>query len=152
MTLPLGTAIIVCGLAVLGEALFMGRRGKAYMESLRQPSIAPPFWAWSVIGFAYYAACFVALYRVTARVPADCLALGLLLVVMVANTFWNYLYFRRHDLRLVFWYSVVYAILVVFLLGILWLTDRVAALGFVVYVAYLPYALTLFYRTWKLNP
>ena len=129
----------------------MGRSGRAYMESLRQPAIAPPFWAWSVIGLAYYAVCFIAFYRLMARVSISRAALGLLLMVMSANTFWNYFYFRRHNLRFVFWYSAAYSVLVVILIVAIFRADRVAALLFIAYAAYLPYALTLFYKTWKLN-
>ena len=96
-----------------------------------------------------YAACFFAVYRLSRHGAR--LALALLLVVMAANSFWNYLYFRRRDLRLVFQYSAVYAVVVVFLLVALLRADLPAALPFVLYAAYLPYALVLFYRTWKLN-
>jgi hypothetical protein len=77
--------------------------------------------------------------------------MALLLAVMTANTLWNYLYFRRHDLRFVFWYSVGYSALVVGLLLSLLRSDFGAAVGWIAYVAYLPYALWLFYKTWKLN-
>jgi tryptophan-rich sensory protein len=77
---------------------------------------------------------------------------ALLLAVMVANTLWNYFYFRQRDLRVVFWYSVGYSPLVFALLMSLLPTDFAAAIGWIVYVAYLPYALYVFYATWKLNP
>jgi hypothetical protein len=70
---------------------------------------------------------------------------------MAANTFWNYLYFRRRDFRLVFWYSVGYSILVAGLVCVLLYTDAAVAIAFGGYAAYLIYALALFYSGWKLN-
>lgn len=75
----------------------------------------------------------------------------MLIGLMAANTFWNFIYFRLRDLRLAFWYSAVYVLLAIALLVVLLKTDFVTALAFAAYVLYLPYALLLFYRTWKLN-
>jgi tryptophan-rich sensory protein len=152
---PLLFATAVCGLAVLGEALFMGKDGQKWMRSLRQPRFAPPILVWTLIGLGYYAICFFALYRLAARLKDEgalaFLPVALLLALMTANTCWNFVYFRRHDLRLAFWYSVGYVPLTVALVIALLRVDTTAAIGFIAYVAYLPYALWLFYKTWKLN-
>jgi tryptophan-rich sensory protein len=142
---------LVCAGAVIGEGLFMGRQGSRWMRGLRQPRLAPPAWLWGLIGLAYYGICYYALARILAARPIPLLCLVLLLTLLAANTFWNYIYFRRHDLRLVFWYSVGYAVLAVALLIALLRADVTAASVFGFYVIYLPYALVLFYRTWKLN-
>jgi tryptophan-rich sensory protein len=148
---PLLYAILACAIAAAGEGLFMGKDGSRFMNSLKQPAFALPLWAWSLIGVAYYAICFLAMYRLTSRPSPDRVSLGLLIGLMAANTFWNFIYFRLRDLRLAFWYSAVYVLLAVALLVVLLKTDFVTALAFAAYVLYLPYALLLFYRTWKLN-
>ena len=121
------------------------------MKSLRQPGFAPPLWLWTLIGLGYYVICFVAVYRLAASGHGFSLPMALLLAVMAANTFWNYLYFRKRDLRVVFWYSVSYTVFPVALLASLIQVDMISAIGFALYVLYLPYALWLFRATWKLN-
>jgi tryptophan-rich sensory protein len=144
-------AILACAVAVAGEAVFMGKDGRRFMKSLKQPSFALPLWGWSLIGGAYYAICFLAMFRLASRPRADRLSIGLLIALMATNTFWNYIYFRLRDLRLAFLFSVLYVPLAIALLVALLETDLVSAFAFGAYVLYLPYALLLFYRTWKLN-
>jgi tryptophan-rich sensory protein len=151
MILPVVVALSACVIAAIGEGLFMGREGPRYMKALQQPRYAPSSIGWSLIGIGYYVLCFFGLWRLTARPGEGGVSTGLLLLVMLANTFWNYVYFRMHDLRLAFWYSVAYACMFAVLIVTLFRTDRSVALGFCVYAAYLPYALLLGYQTWKLN-
>ena len=151
MNLPLIYAVGACVAAASAEALFMGKGGHAFMKSFRLPAFAPPAWGWALLGAGYYIICFIAMYRLTSRTTPSRLATDLLMIVMAANAFWNFVYFRLRDLRLTFWYSVGYACLVAVLLVALLRTDNIAAIVFAIYAAYLPYALALFYRIWKLN-
>ena len=121
------------------------------MKGLRQPRYAPSPVGWGVIGIAYYGLCFFGLWRLAARGGESSVSISLLLLVMLANTFWNYIYFRMHDLRLAFWYSVAYSCLFGILIVTLFRVDRNLAFAFCLYAAYLPYALLLGYQTWKLN-
>src|SRR5205823_14484029 len=123
-----------------------------FMKGLKYPRFAPPIWAWSLVGISYYGIFFVAMFRLTSLLPVNGFAVGLLVTVMAANSFWNYLYFRLRDLRKVFWYSVGYSVMVVVLLASLASIDKISAFGVGIYVAYLPYALALFYRMWQMNP
>jgi len=152
MNLPVVFALSAYVAAAIGEGLFMGRAGARYMKALQQPRHAPSSFGWSLIGVGYYVLCFFGLLRLTARPGESSVAVGLLLLVMLANTFWNYVYFRMHDLRLAFWYSIAYACIFAVLVVTLFRTDRSVALAFCVYAAYLPYALLLGYQTWRLNP
>jgi len=129
----------------------MGRKGGQFMRSLNQPSHAPPIWAWSLIGVAYYLICFFGLYRLLGRGVEGRLGLISLIVLMAANTVWNYIYFRLRNLKLAFWYSVGYSAFAGTVLLVLIEVDHRAALALATYVAYLPFALLLSYRTWKLN-
>jgi tryptophan-rich sensory protein len=151
MNIPIIYAVGSCLAGAVAEGVLMGKDGRRFMDSLKQPRCAPPLWTWSLIGAAYYSICGVAIYRLTSRTAPSLWAISLVGAVIAANALWNYIYFRRRDLRLVFWYSVVYALLVIALIAVLIPADPVAAAAFGFYAAYLPYALTLFYRTWKLN-
>jgi tryptophan-rich sensory protein len=137
----------------MAEALLMGRQGPAFLKSLKQPRWAPKMWVWPLIGLAYYAACFLGMYRMLKlRPPYWQLAVALILTVLAANAAWNHVFFRRHDLRLSFWYGIPYALLVAGLLLLLAIVDAWSAIAFGAYGAYLPYASWFSYQTWKLNP
>ena len=152
MLTPAAFASLMCAFAIVGEGLFMGRAGGKFMKSLKQPAFAPPSWAWAIVGIAYYTICFCVLFRLVTLASDRTAPLLLMILLMTANTLWNFVYFRLRRLSLVFWYSVAYSVLAVALLLVLIRHDRAAAFAFSIYVAYLPYALTIFYRTWKLNP
>ena len=110
-------------------------------------------WVWSLIGLAYYAACFLGMYRLLRfRPPYWQLACGLIVVVLAGNAAWNYIFFRRRDLRLSFCFLIPYALVVAVLIGTLFLLDARSAIAFAAYGGYLPYAAWFSYRTWKLNP
>lgn len=150
---PFLTAIIACAIAASAEGLFAGRDANKVIASYRQPGWAPPIWSWYIIGLAYYGACFLAVYRLmlldaSRRWPA----LGLVFAVMAANAVWNLLFFRLKDLRLSLWFNIPYSVLLGIMMWQLMAVDRRATLIFWVYVAYLPYAATLGYFWWKMNP
>lgn len=151
MNHPLLYAALVCAVAALGEGLFMGTEGAKFLRRLRQPRYSPPAWAWSLVGIAYYSICFFAIYRLTCCITANRVPLVLLLGLMAANTFWNFVFFRLRDLRAAFWYSIIYCVLAIALLMSLLGLDKSTLLAFSAYVAYLPYAVLISYRTWKLN-
>src|SRR5438270_9793176 len=113
MNIPIAYAVGSCAMAALAEGLFMGRSGKQFLDSLKQPPFAPPLWAWSVIGVVYYFICGLVMYRLAAQTQPNLWAISLLAAVLISNSFWNYIYFRRRDLRLAFWYSIAYAFLIV---------------------------------------
>jgi len=130
----------------------MGRQGPAFLKSLRQPRFAPKLWIWSLIGLAYYAACFFAMYRLLSLRPAHwSLALALILVVLTANAAWNYVFFRLRDLRASFWFLMPYAVVVATLIAVLAGADFYSAIAFAGYGGYLMYAAWFSYQTWKLN-
>jgi tryptophan-rich sensory protein len=79
------------------------------------PPFSPPFALWLVIGFLFYAMCFVILRHVFSMglvSPSQVFALVLTVVLLLANAFWSVLFFRWCDLRASFIAFVPYAILV----------------------------------------
>jgi tryptophan-rich sensory protein len=144
----------VCVVAMAGEAVLAGKCANATMRSLNRPSWALSTWAWYLIGLAYYAACFLTLYRVSRSDPANAmrsLSLALVIGVMTANVSWNFLFFRRRNFGISFWFFVPYALLVIALVSTLTQVDMLSAFAFCIYVLYLPYALIWTFRIWKLN-
>jgi tryptophan-rich sensory protein len=144
---------LLCVAAALGEALCAGKRPNATLRSLKLPSWAAPTPVWFLIGLAYYTACFLSLYRVSAAAGARLriLTLTLIVAVMATNAAWNFVFFRRHDWQMSFWYLLPYSALVVAMVYTLSRVDGLSALFFVVYLMYLPYAFAWTYRIWKLN-
>jgi tryptophan-rich sensory protein len=143
----------ICLAAVAAEALLSGD-ASAFLKSIKQPRWALPLPAWVAIGLLYYAACFFALARILAyglEQPAAAAAFSVLIVVMAANAAFNWLFFRRRDFRASCYYFLPYAVLVFALIALLGRIDASAAIAFVVYACYLPYALFWSYRVWKLN-
>jgi benzodiazapine receptor len=151
----LGFAIAVCVAGMAGEAALAGKDANAMMKALKQPAWALPTWAWYFIGFAYYAACFVTLYRLRNSgliIPMQSLALALVIAVMIANAAWNFIFFRRRNFGLSFWFFLPYTTLVMALIYTLSRIDSLSATIFAAYLMYLPYALAWSHSTWKLNP
>ncbi len=154
MTSGIGFAVAVCLAGMAAEAALAGRNPGAMLKSLKQPSWALPSWAWYLVGAAYYAACFVSLYRLkNASSAAEMRSLGLTLIiaVMTANTAWNFIFFRWKDFGLSFWFFLPYTALVLALVYTLSRIDLASATIFVIYLLYLPYALAWSHRTWRLN-
>ncbi|HSE50216.1 MAG TPA: TspO/MBR family protein [Terriglobales bacterium] len=147
---PAAVAFGICVAAAALEALLAGGNARARLAELRQPRWAAPGWAWAVIGVAYYAICGFALWRILqSPAPGRNLALGALVAVMALNCAWNYIFFRRRDLRLAFLYYVAYLPLVGFALWSAARVDAPAAWALSAYAAYLPYAIALGYRWWR---
>lgn len=78
-------------------------------------------------------------------------AFWLLLLLMALNAGWNWLFFRRRNLRAAALFYVPYCAIVAALAIVLFRADRIAGLVFAAYVLYLPYGIAWTYRIWKLN-
>lgn len=143
---------LVCVAAMVAEGLLAGTKANALLRSLKQPSWALPAPVWYLVGLAYYAACFVILYRLHQAGPViNSLAFWLLIAIMTANAAWNWLFFRRRDLRLAYLSYIPYGVLVAALLIVLFQKDQRAAIVFLFYAAYLPYTLAWMHQVTKLN-
>lgn len=118
------------------------------------PPYSPSFSLWILIGLIYYLICFVVLRRLLAANPftlTACAALALLIVVLVANSLWSILFFRRRDLRASFIAFIPYAVVVAALVFSLSRIYPFGAALFTCYCIYLLYAAWWGYRVWLLN-
>ena len=146
--------VIICAAAAVLEAALAGEGARQRLSQLRMPSYSPPFALWLVIGFLFYAMCFVILRHVlsTALVsPSEIFALVLTVVLLLANAFWSVLFFRWRDLRASFIAFVPYAVLVAALVILLAGSYPLGAILLSFYCIYLIYALRWGYLLWRLN-
>src|SRR5882724_12147888 len=153
MLSPTLLGVITCAAAaVLEGALAPGARQR--LAQLRMPPYSPPFALWLVIGFLFYAMCFVILRHMltTGLVShSQVFALVLTLVLLLANALWSVLFFRWRDLRASFIAFVPYAVLVAALIILLARTYPLGAILLSFFCIYLIYATRRGYHLCRLN-
>jgi tryptophan-rich sensory protein len=141
-------------MAALCEGIMSGMGIKARFAELRLPNSAPPLWAWSVLGGAYYVLFFFLLRSVLARpsIPLwTSVTLTLTAVLLIANASWNWIFFRKKDLWLSFLFFMPYLLLAFTLAGVLHRIRSPISGWYALYLAYLAYATWWGYRVWRLN-
>src|SRR5262249_11729066 len=102
MLSPTLLGVIICVAAAILEGALSGKGARQRLAQLRMPPYSPPFGLWLVIGFLFYAMCFVILRHLISTgpvSPSQVLALVLTVVLLLANAFWSVLFFRWRDLR-----------------------------------------------------
>lgn len=154
MLSPTVLGMIICAAAVVLEAVLAGKGARRRLAQLRMPPYSPPFALWLVIGFLFYAMCFVILRHVLSIglvSPSQVFALVLTIVLLLANALWSVLFFRWRDLRASFIAFVPYAVLVAVLVILLTRTYPLGAILLSVYCMYLIYATRWGYHLWRLN-
>ena len=154
MLSPTFLGVIICAAAAVLEGALAGKGARQRLAQLRMPSYSPPFALWLVIGFLFYAMCFVILRHVltTGLVsPTQVFAFVLTIVLLLANALWSVLFFRWRNLRASFIAFVPYTILVAALVILLGRTYPFGAILFSFYGIYLIYATRWGYHLWRLN-
>jgi len=127
---------------------------RARFAELQLPKGAPPLWAWSVIGGAYYVLFFFLLRSILARPSISfwtSVTLTLTAALLIANASWNWVFFRKKDLWLSFVLFVPYLLLALVLAGVLRQIREPLTGWYALYPAYLAYATWWAYRVWRLN-
>jgi tryptophan-rich sensory protein len=151
---PTFLGAIICVTAAILEGALAGEGARQRLAQLRMPPYSPPFALWLVIGFLFYAMCFVILRHVLSIgfvAPSQVFALVLTIVLLLANALWNVLFFRWRNLRASFIAFVPYAILVAALVIVLAETYPLGAILLSFYCIYLIYATRWGYHLWRLN-
>jgi len=145
---------LICVISAAAEALLAGSAVERFLQELKQPPWALSKGVWFWVGFAYYGAAFVILWRLLDLRQTGGFTLFpliLLMAMMTLNAAWNFVFFRRRDLRLSFLWFIPYSVVVLLLLWCLSKIDLLATGLLLTYSLYLPYALLWSYRIWKLN-
>jgi benzodiazapine receptor len=154
MLSPTVLGVIICAVAAVLEGVLVGKGVRQRLAQLRMPPYSPPFALWLVIGFLFYAMCFVILRHVLSMglvSPSQVFALVLTIVLLLANAFWSVLFFRWRDLRASFVAFVPYAVLVAVLVILLASRYPLGAILLSCYCIYLIYAGRCGYHAWRLN-
>jgi len=154
MLSPTVLGVIICASAAVLEGVLAGNGARQRLAQLRMPPYSPPFALWLVIGFLFYAMCFVILRHVLSiglASPSQVFALVLTVVLLLANAFWSVLFFRWCDLRASLIAFVPYTILVAALLILLGRTYPLGAILLSLYCIYLIYATRWGFHLWRLN-
>jgi tryptophan-rich sensory protein len=154
MLSPTVLGVIICVTAAILEGALAGTGARQRLAQLRMPPYSPPFALWLVIGFLFYAMCFVILRHVLSSglvSSSQVFALVLTVVLLLANAFWSVVFFRWRDLRASFIAFVPYALLVAALVILLARTDPLGAILLSFYCIYLIYATRWGYHLWRLN-
>src|SRR5215471_18933259 len=145
-------ALGLCIAAVVAETILAGKRPAHFLRSLGQPKWALPAAVWYLVGGAYYVLCFLSLYRLSSLgSPLRSPAFWLILILMVSNAGWNWLFFRQRNLRLAYLFFFPSSVLAIAVVAALLQVDRLFGMAFAIYLIYLPYALVWSFQVWRLN-
>ena len=146
-------SVAVCMSAAGLEGVCAGKNVKAYFAKLRWPPYSAPLWVWYTIGGVYYVTFFYILYRIIKLHGSELklATLALILIMMILNAAWNYLFFRAQNLFLAFVGGCLAPIFDITLFVCLLYLDKIAAWALVPYLLYRIYALWWGYGLWKVN-
>lgn len=144
----------ICLVAAVLEGLCAGKNVKAYFAKLKFPPYSAPLWVWYIIGGLYYVIFFFVIFRVLKHDTDSLLVqvtLTLILLMMVANALWNYLFFRAQKLFVSFVVASFSPVPDLALFILLIRLDKLAAWALVPYLLYRIYGVWWGYGFWKWN-
>ncbi len=146
-------ATLICAASALLEGFLAGRGVQSFFVTIRQPRYSLPLRVWYFIGVLYYVMCFVVLSRLFAQQASFGRdgALLLILLMMIVNALWNFVFFRLKDMFMSWIAGLPYGVLAILLFACLLSVDRPAAWVVLPYLVYLCYASIWGYRVWMLN-
>ncbi len=145
----------ICLVAATIEGAAAGKTPLRKLASIRQPRWALRTSGWVAIGLFYYVACFFAIGRLLSAGLTQSFAVAafaLLMILMLANCAWNWLFFQRADYAACYRFMFGYTAGVALYIAILYRVSPEAAIPFTFYAAYLLYAALWCRAVWKLNP
>ncbi len=146
-------ALVVFMVLVIGVGVLIGvsNTPDAWYEALQKPPFNPPNWVFGPVWLALYVLIAIAGWRVFQR-DALSLPLGLWAGQMLLNWIWSPVWFTAHQLWTAFAIIAVLLVVILAFIGVTWRRDRVAALLFVPYAAWVAFAATLNLSIAILNP
>jgi tryptophan-rich sensory protein len=147
-------SLAICALMAALEGAMAGSGVKQRFAELRLPAGSPTLPFWIAIGVFYYVVSFIVLYRLLLHGLTGSLTqipFALMLVIMTYNAGWNWLFFRRRDLKASFLSFIPYGVLIAALIASLLRVDLWAVAALSPYLGYLLYATWWGYRLWRLN-
>lgn len=124
-----------------------------FYAQLDRPGWAPPGWLFGPVWSALYLMMAVAAWRVgRTGAPAAVPALALYLAQLAVNALWSWLFFGWHLGAAAFACLVVLWLMIVATIALFGRRDRLAALLFLPYLAWVSFAGVLCFSVWQRNP
>ena len=141
-------AYIAIALAVLFVAIgsvvgfLTGPGSDGWYAGLRKSELTPPGWLFGVVWPILYALIGVstALIWVERARPVARAALGIMVLQLLLNYCWSFIFFALHRIVLGFWWIVLLDLWVVVLIMLAWRVRRTAAVLILPYAAWLAFA------------
>lgn len=151
---PLFAAVAIPVLFALFGGALIGGNGVGWFAKLDKPRFLVPLWTFYLVGLGYYAGCAAVLYRILVYVNdrrGETVSLALIIIVMLLNELWNYLFFGLRSTLAGFLGIVAFLMPLTALLLVLrrheWLSARLVT----AYYLWVLYDLAWTYQLWRLN-
>lgn len=148
-------ALVICLAAAIAEGLLSGTGVKARIAELRNPRFGPTVWMWVSIGIAYYVLFFLLVRSLLTEKPIGYwtgTAIVLTALLLILNASWNWVFFRKKNLRWSFLFFGPYMTFALLLAIVLQRLGNPLFPWYLLYLAYLVCAMWWSYRLWRLNP
>jgi benzodiazapine receptor len=140
---------------VVGGGILIGRffGPDAWFAALRKPPFNPPSWVFAPVWTVLYVLIAVAAWRIsrTAASPVRTTALAIWWAQLVLNFAWTPLFFGAHRIDLALATIVLLIAAICAFIATAVRIDRIAALVFVPYAAWVAFATALTYSIFRLN-
>ncbi|MCA0304225.1 MAG: tryptophan-rich sensory protein [Proteobacteria bacterium] len=140
-------------LLVIGGGMAIGyaTRPDAWYAALAKPSFNPPNWLFAPVWTMLYVLVAIAGWRTWQRLPASATAMRLWALQLVLNFAWSPTFFGLHRVDLAFGVVVAMLASIAAFIAVSARRDRVSALLFAPYLAWVGFATLLNGAIWRLN-
>ena len=142
----------LCLISIIVELISYSKEGKTWFENLRQPKYSFPFAVWYIVGGLYYIICGIIAYRLfhnSTRIFI--LPVILLISMMLLNGLPNFILFKFRSLKLFSWTFFPFICVFIWLIIVLFQTDKISAGLAGIYLLWLGYDIYYFLGLFKLN-
>lgn len=142
--------ILTLGVGAVSGFATAGEIGGWY-ATLHRPSFAPPNWVFGPVWTALYAVMGIAAWRVWRVTGLMSRPLLLFFLQLALNFAWSFIFFKAHRIDAALIEIVVLLGFIVWTTAVFARRDRIAALLFVPYIAWVGFATALNAAFWRLN-
>jgi tryptophan-rich sensory protein len=153
-----GVAKLIVSIAVplivgFTASLFTITGVKSWYQSIRKPTWNPPDWVFAPVWTTLYVLMGIALFLIwrSQGKKQKRTAIILFIVQLIANFFWSFIFFDRHQIALALGEIIVLWLLVLLTIFYFARINKVAAWLLVPYVSWVTFAVILNFTIWQLN-
>lgn len=136
------TVVFIAIVVTVGALIGINTGPDAWYAALNKPPFNPPNWIFAPVWFTLYVLIGIAGSRAYLR-NAGGTAMFLWIAQMVLNWAWSPTWFTLHLLWPAFAIIISILALIILFIAVTWKSDRISALSFVPYAAWVAFASTL---------